>query len=86
MSGGHAGSGTPARYSAAAVHLVLQTRPGPAADRRITTGGTATVTLHSGAVLEVAPVIAKLDMQTLPLVEVRLWGHLLTVEQTGTGD
>ncbi len=56
MAEGDGHSGTAARFSTAAVHIVFQMRPGTTANRRITTGGDATLTLHSGAVSQVQAV------------------------------
>jgi hypothetical protein len=56
MAGGDGHSGTAAHFSAASVHVVFQTRPGATADRRITTGGDAALTLRSGGESQVQSV------------------------------
>ncbi len=56
MAEGDGSSGSTAHFNTAAVHIVFQTRPGTVANRRITTAGDATLTLHSGAVSQVQPV------------------------------
>ncbi len=56
MAAGDGATGAVAQFNEASVHLVFQQRPGTERARRITDGGEATLTLHSGVVSQVIPV------------------------------